>query len=362
MSGILRTFVVAALVATIVPGGAGAEQRAPFDSRVLGRVPATDGDLFLEGIAFDGTDVYAGTFMDATATFVPAASPAASRIYSWNRTTGAANAPIVLGGEDLAREHGILGLTFDDTGRLYALSNQLGLVRFTRVPSGWIQERVAQLPDLAPCAVSAPPCSPTISDRAPLGNDLTFDADGNLYISDSYQATVWKVTPAGAISPWFQSPTIDRLYGPNGLRISPDGTFMALAITGPDSVAAGPVDRAARVIAIPFPDPNSGPAKDLLVLPASEFTDGIAYGERGDLYVLSNSANKVYILRIDGAVEVVENADLRGPGTMDFPAALVFDGRGALLITNLTWLDGRAYPDNRTVIDVWVNDRGLTTT
>lgn len=355
----MRRSIILAVVMLAATGMPARAERPLYDARVLGAVP--DGDRgYIEGIAFDGTDVYSGTAFGSTGTLIPVTSLGVpSRIFSWDRATGAPRAPIVVAGEDTTTEHGIVGLKFDAQGRLYALSNQLGLLRFTRGGDAWQQEQVVELPDVAPCAVSAQPCSPTATDRPPLGNDMTWDADGNLYISDSFQASIWKVTPDGTITQWFASPTIDRTFGANGLRVGPDGTFMAVAITGPDSGTFGPVERASKVIAVPFPDPSAGTIRDLLVLPNGETTDGIAYGASGDLYVLDNAGNKTFVARADGTVDVISNDDLSGAGRMDFPASLVFDGDGALLIANYAWLDGQLPQGSRTVIDVWVNDTGM---
>lgn len=355
--------VVGALVTCLLPGVSLAEGRTLYDSRILGSVPEGDRG-YIEGIAFDGTHVYAGTALGSTGTQVPVTNLGEpSRIFSWNRETGEPGPTIVVHGEDTGTEHGIIGIKFDADGRLYALSNQLGLLRFTRNDAaGWAQETVVQLPDVSPCAMSAPPCSPTLTDRPPFGNDLTWGPNGALYISDSFQATIWRVTlgDAPAITPWFQSESIDRLFGPNGLRVGPDGTFMAVAVTGPDSVTVDPVvDTASRVISIPFPDPSAGEIVDLLVLPNGEYADGVAYGQDGALFVLANSADKMYIMRAGGNVDVVTNAELTGSGRMDFPASLVFDGAGALLITNYAFFTGLTPLGSRTVIDVWVNDTGL---
>lgn len=334
-------------------------QRTRLDARILAAVPAGDSS-YIEGIAYDGTDVYAGAAFGSTGSFAPLTNfGVPSRIFSWNRVTGVPNEPIVIAGEDTASVHGVAGLKFDASARLYALSDQLGLLRFTRGQAGgWSQELIVQIPDIAPCTIAAAPCSPTLTDRHPLGNDMTWDNDGNLYVSDSSQASIWKVTPAGAISQWFASPVVDRQFGANGLRIGPDGTFMAIAITGPDSGTYGPVERASKVIAVPFPNPSAGPIRDLLVLPNGETTDGIAYGASGDLYVLDNIGNKIFIARASGGVDVVSNDDLTGTGRMDFPASLVFDGAGALLITNYAWFDGNLPGGSRSVVDVWVDDVG----
>ena len=56
--------------------------------------------------------------------------------------------------------------------------------------------------------------------RRYLINDLAFDKNGYLYVTDSFQATIWRVPPGGgAPQVWFQNAAIDGPFGPNGVRI-----------------------------------------------------------------------------------------------------------------------------------------------
>lgn len=362
----MRRFAGLVLVVLVIGASASASRAATrplYEARTIASVPPGD-DGYIEGIAYDGTYVYSGTAYGARGTLVPMINlNHPSRIFVWHRKTGKLAATILVKGEDTTNEHGITGLKADGGGRVYALSDQLGLLLFTRGKTGtWSQQTIVALPDLPPCGTTKPPCSPTKNDRRPLGNDMTWGRDGALYISDSFQATIWKVTfgQPVTIKPWFQSEVIDRVFGANGLRLSPDGKSMMIAVTGPDSFRVEPIiARPPGVIAVPFPDPAAGKIRQVLVLPNGDVPDGIAYGEHGDLFVLANSAEKIYIVRTDRSVKVIANADLSGDGRMDFPASLVFDGAGALLITNYSWVMGATPSGSRTVIDVWVDDVGI---
>ena len=69
-----------------------------------------------------------------------------------------------------------------------------------------------------------------------LPNDLTFDGDGNLYFTDSFQATISRV-PAGAGIPtvWFVDPRLASaepiLVGVNGVRIDKNKKNVYVSVT-----------------------------------------------------------------------------------------------------------------------------------
>ncbi|MFO7631350.1 MAG: hypothetical protein R6W76_02365 [Caldilinea sp.] len=120
-------------------------------------------------------------------------------------------------------------------GRLYALSTQLGLIRFTRQGQGYVQESYGDpVPDLPTCAAApAGPCASTMFDMPPIPNDVAFDSQGNAYVTDSLQATIWRYPAGGgAAQIWFQDSALEGggffPFGTNGLRINRQGTHVAL--------------------------------------------------------------------------------------------------------------------------------------
>lgn len=342
---------------TTPDAGAPAQTTAFGTSRIVATAP---GGAFIEGIAYRAGIAAATTAFGAGSETVPINNPnVPSRIFLWNVTTGELVDTIDLEGEDTMSPHGLVGITYDAQGRIYALSSQLGLVRWTGSTGSWTQEVLATFPDLPPCLIAAAPCSPTLRDEPAIGNDLTFGPDGALYVSDSFQATVWKVAPGGEVTLWFQHESLDRKFGPNGLRVAPDGRTMTLAVTGPDAATLpAVVDRGSKIFSIPFPDPGAGTLETLWSLPNGDLADGIGYGARGDLYVLSNAGDRLFILPAGGGEpRVVDNADLTGEGAMDFPASLAFDGAGNILVANYAYAK-RAFPERHTVLAIFVDDVG----
>lgn len=73
-------------------------------------------------------------------------------------------------------------------------------------------------------------------------NGMAADGDGNLYVAHGFREGVYKVTPDGAWSLWKELPSA------NGVSIHPDGEHLVLAAA---------FDAGARVIAVPFSNPDT---------------------------------------------------------------------------------------------------------
>ena len=146
--------------------------------------------------------------------------------------TGAIARTYTIAGEDISRDHTLTNMAFDARHRLYVLSSQLGLVRIN-LRTGAQDVYAPPVPDLPICSAVPPgtPCSPTATDAAPLANSLAFDAAGNAYVSDSTAATIYRIPPGGTPQVWFQDTRLDGIVGVNGLRVSPDGSRLFLAVT-----------------------------------------------------------------------------------------------------------------------------------
>ncbi len=273
---------------------------------------------------------------------------------AFNLATGAPAGTIVIAGEDLAQEHALSCITSDAQGRLYALSTQLGVVRLTPSGNTFVQDIYAPLqPDLAPCTPqSVGACSPTSFDAPPLPNDLAFDWAGNLYITDSLQATIFRV-PAGGGAPqvWFQSPAFEGFQGNiglNGIRVSPDQKKVYVTVSLPAAnPAAGAVYSLPRVAA-----PAAG---DLALVHsyAGDAPDGIAFGLTGKLYVALAVSSQISVLNPNGT----EKTRFSGTGSaipLDGPANIAFDRHGSLLVTNHASLSNN--PASFAVLKVFAGD------
>ena len=330
---------------------AAAAKRAYGDARVL--VPAPHVPQFPEGIAVRGNRVYVA----GPATF-GTTGKGPSQVRAFNVVTGALVASYPTQGENLLMEHADSSIAFDASGRLYVLNTQLGLYRL--YPDTGVQEPYSTpFPDLHPCVpiVIPPPCSPTLIDGPPIPNDLAFDDGGNAYVTDSLQATIWRV-PRGGGQPqiWFQDQRLASPYiGVNGIRLSPDRKFVYVSVSQD-------LSNQSTLYRLPLLKTPPLPAQ-LEVFhryPDGQLPDGFAFGASGRLYVTiaRPSDSGVSVLGPDGTELVRLRNPLLSPiAPYDSPANIAFNGRGSILLTNHAFATGVLLPQQFTVIDVFVDDR-----
>lgn len=313
--------------------------------------PIPDPPGYPEGIVVVGDRVY----VSGPAAF-GTAGKGPSQVRAFDLQTGAPKGTITITGEDTSQEHALSCITSDALGRLYALSSQLGVVRLTKNGNSFTQELYAPLPADLPTCASNPngACSPTTFDGPPLINDLAFDWAGNLYVTDSFQATVWRV-PAGGGAPkvWFQNAALEGQpfnIGLNGIRLSPDQKKVYVTVTlSAANIATGLVYSIAHKA--------SPGASDLALVhtyPAFEAPDGIAFGLSGNLYVTMAGQNGISVLKPNGTEKTRYYGPTGSPIPFDGPANIAFDWRGSLLVTNHASLSNNAA--NFAVLDLFVGD------
>lgn len=274
---------------------------------------------------------------------------------------------------------------FDGRGRLYVPEFQDGIFRLNLDAANTQQLYATRVPDLPACpggvVVPNVACSPTLLDERPIMNEAAFDANGNLYVSDSNQATIWVVRPNGPLPRqaeiYFRSARFDAEggFGPNGLRVSPDGKKLFIAIS---EGGVTPRGAGSGIFTLPLvKNQKKLTESDLKVFhlyPNQDLPDGIAFGKSGLLYVaLLNPASPppggfmipagfrppvgpffgggVSILRPDGT----EKTRITDTTMFDSPAVIAFNGRGSLVVTNHAFLTGNRL--KMQVLDVFVNDK-----
>ena len=340
----------AATAATLLPSLASAKQPRPYgDAQVLATFPTPPG--FPEGIAVKGNKVYvSGPARFGTAGTGPSA------VVAFNRDTGALEATYETQGEYLAAEHANSCIAFDGSGRLYVLNLQLGVYRLD-TGSGRQEAYSTPFPDLPACDGNNAPCSPTAFDAPALPNDIAFDEDGSAYVTDSLQATIWRV-PAGGGAPqiWYQDArfaTAPGGVGTNGIRLSPDRSKAFVTVS---------VDQTGQGFLYTVPlvaQPAAGSAAVFKAFAPTDLADGIAFGKSGNLYVANAmpGLSGVIILGPDGAeVGRLTNAAPGDIAPYDSPANIAFDGHGSILLSNHAF--ATMIPSHFNVLDVYVGDKG----
>ena len=354
----VKSLAVVALLAVMSSSGvARAEESRPFgDAKILAQLPAEPG--FPEGIAVKGNRVYAA----GPATF-GTIGKGPSAVVALDIHSGLLLATYPTQGEDLLAEHANSSIAFDGSGLLYVLNTQLGIYRLS-LKSGTQETYARPFPDLKPCVplVVGPPCSLTMADAPALPNDIAFDEAGNAYITDSMQATIWRV-PAGPVPPggktpevWFQDKRLGSAYiGVNGIRLNSPRTKAFVTATT-DLLGQS------FVYTLPLGKSELKPT-DLTVFhqyAPDDVPDGIAFGKSGLLYVAiaTPGSSGVSILNQDGGeMARLSNPALTPFAPYDSPANIAFNGHGSILLSNHAFVTGVVDPVRFSVVDVFVDDK-----
>ncbi len=310
------------------------------DTATLAPFPANPG--FPEGVAVKDGIVYA-----AGAATLGTTGAGPSAVIAYDRATGAVVRRYDTVGENRLSEHGGSSIAFGTDGRLYVLNTQLGLYRLD-VATGAQEAYSSPFPDLKPCLpiIHTTNCSPNPVDLPPLPNDIAFAPNGDAYVTDSFQATIWRV-PAGGGAPqiWLQSAKFVSPYiGVNGLRLSPDGSALYATVSIP-LTGAGTLYR------IPL---ATRALQKVHTFALGDLPDGIAFTAGGDIAVVQAGP-------LSAGVDIVSPAGIvkrtvRGP-LFDGPANIAFDGAGRALMTNhapVTGLVLRKF----SILDVDLEDAG----
>jgi DNA-binding beta-propeller fold protein YncE len=168
---------------------------------------------------------------------------------------------------------------------------------------------------------------------------LTFDGDGNVYVSDSFQATIWRTGPGGgAPVAWATSPLLGTTgvppFGANGLAFNKARTSLFVANTGNDTVVRIPIG----------PGGAAGAAE--VFINSVNGADGLVIDEDDHLWVAANQADEIVVIDPTGRV-IAKLGDFGGidrhgaPVGLLFPASLVRHGEW-IYVTNLA-LDLRLF-------------------
>jgi sugar lactone lactonase YvrE len=242
----------------------------------------------------------------------------------------------------------LLGLEFDRVHKKVYITN---VGDFAGTGSR-IQRVAADLSQLEDVAVIRPVGAPaprivgnpdgstdtiTFGNVARVPNAMVFDRDGNLYISDSFQGAVFKITNPSGCAPNCSMDIVvhDPLlatagfppFGANGLAFDSDESVLFVANTGDDRV-------------LKIRDPRSSAPTVTVFAESINGADGLAFDTRsGLLWVCANQADEVVALNDKGRVvaKLGEFRGIRGNGTPDgllFPASPVIVG-DEIFVTNL---------------------------
>jgi DNA-binding beta-propeller fold protein YncE len=328
-------------------GGIGSStNRIQFDSAatpssvVIGAADVPGGGVFLDGLGnlTLGSVTTANAILDVTArgNLAVAANAAV--------TTG--TGAIMLGADLKPDETGD-----DGVGTLTIAAG--ATVTSSDPAANSITLRGADMDIQAGSSVAALGVSAGVSTFVPFGQllfpgGMTFDAQGNLYVSNDSNSTIKKVTPQGVVSTFVSS----GLSSPAGLgfdvagnlyvvnsgnntisKVTPQGavsTFVSSGLSSPQGLA---LDAAGNLYVA-----NTGNNTVSKITPqgiVSTFASGglatpigVAVDSSGNLYVANNGNNTISEVTPQGVVSAFVSSGLNGP------KALAIDAAGHLYVTN----------------------------
>jgi sugar lactone lactonase YvrE len=181
----------------------------------------------------------------------------------------------------------------------------------------------------------------TVPTSPPPGlNALTFDAAGNVYVSDSFNGTIWKTGPGGGVATQWVTDTNDQMllkttgvppFGANGLGFNKSGDTLFVANTGNDTIVKIPVSAGSAGKAEVFTNSING-------------ADGLVLDACDNIWVAANQADEIVVVDPSGMV-IAKLGDFGGvdkkgvPVGLLFPASLAFSADGNFLYVSNLALD-----------------------
>ncbi|HEX8890904.1 MAG TPA: SMP-30/gluconolactonase/LRE family protein [Pyrinomonadaceae bacterium] len=313
------------------------------DSKVFAAVPFPG---YPEGIAVHDGLVY----VSGPAAFGVPGNADASKIFAFDIHTGTLVKTITIQGQTRYPK-AISCIAFGEDDNLYVADEEQGILKIDVVTG---QQTVYAAPFYPVYTSIFNPPAPVLL------NDLAFDKHGNLYVTDSFQATIWRV-PAGGGAPqvWFQSASIDGPFGPNGVRVDAKSEKLYFTVTF-DATGQG------YIYTLPLVDhPTASDLKVFHTYTPGAGPDGIAFGKSGNLYVALAGYSQISVIAPDGSEQARFSGPAQNPANPGNPllwanpANIAFDNKnGSLLVTNHASLTGLPDPSPLfAVFDVYVNDR-----
>lgn len=188
-------------------------------------------------------------------------------------------------------------------------------------------------------------------------NGLTFDMDGNVYVTDSFQGTIWKTSAGGgAATPWVTDPlllpslapgeNLSPPFGANGAEFNNEGTTMFVANTAYHFIVRISLES----------DGSAGTPK--IFATGINAPDGLAIDRSDNLWICANQEDEIVVVDPTGKVIAklgdFEGVDQNGaPRGLLFPASPAFSLDGNFLYVSDLGLDLRLFSLPQAIDSQW---------
>lgn len=268
-------------------------------------------------------------------------------------SAGVQTADRAIDGQAADHVNGLTGAAVDPiTGAVAVLEPDRARVFSIDMSSG-AQRVLTEIPDLPACLISlgALPCQQGAEDRAPFPVAAAYNAQGDLFVTDPSQDTIWRLR-LGAQAPevWQQSTYFTIGDGPYGLAV--DGDAVEFTV-GTSFDPAAPTSGGLYRVAINA-DGSAGALTLVAAFPRGAEPGPLAVGHTATAYVVLRATGTIVAITPAGAE--AWRIDPPGAGTipLDTPSALALMA-GRLLVANQ---GTGADPAPWAVLAVSVNDGG----
>jgi len=150
-------------------------------------------------------------------------------------------------------------------------------------------------------------------------NDLAFDDDGNLYVTDPFLAQIWKIDDCGGPEVWLSDPLLAANFESPYLLVAPFGVDGIAFDKHHKNLYVGNLDYG-RILKI---EVDHGDAGDVDVffedLDLIGGVDGIAFDKKETLYLAVHGQDRVVTIDKKGKAKIVAEG-----GPLQQPSSLVF--------------------------------------
>lgn len=177
----------------------------------------------------------------------------------------------------------------------------------------------------------------TVTGKNPGLDGMTFDAAGNVYVTDSHQGIIWKTGPGGGEGlAWVKSPLLSPTrpaphIGANGLAFNKERTALFVANTSNDTIVKIPVTGSALEPGTP----------EVFVNRVGGGPDGLIIDEHDNIWIACNQSNEIVVLEPTQGRVIAKLGDFGGIDRKGAPIGLLWSNSlvfrdDDVLVTNLS--------------------------